>query len=108
MVAKMGARRGCRVGAGLAEVEAAAAGLVEEPELANLHPTVNRDVQLLRHDHLDLSDLEVDVEIAAVQRVQVTDLRSEEHTSELQSLMCISYAVFCFKKKKTRAPFTSA
>src|SRR3546814_8942417 len=27
------------------------------------------------------------------------DLRSEEHTSELQSLMRISYAVFCWKKK---------
>src|SRR3546814_3048023 len=27
--------------------------------------------------------------------------RSEEHTSELQSLMCISYAVFCLKKKQT-------
>src|SRR3546814_10722714 len=32
------------------------------------------------------------------QRVEV---RSEEHTSELQSLMRISYAVFCLKKKKT-------
>src|SRR3546814_5686975 len=29
-------------------------------------------------------------------------LRSEEHTSELQSLMRISYAVFCLKKKKHR------
>src|SRR3546814_2919971 len=29
------------------------------------------------------------------------DFRSEEHTSELQSLMRISYAVFCLKKKKT-------
>src|SRR3546814_9259763 len=29
-------------------------------------------------------------------------LRSEEHTSELQSLMRISYAVFCLKKKKSR------
>src|SRR3546814_2030247 len=28
------------------------------------------------------------------------DVRSEEHTSELQSLMRISYAVFCLKKKK--------
>src|SRR3546814_1889755 len=28
------------------------------------------------------------------------ELRSEEHTSELQSLMRISYAVFCLKKKK--------
>src|SRR3546814_1177496 len=29
----------------------------------------------------------------------LTDVRSEEHTSELQSLMRISYAVSCFKKK---------
>src|SRR3546814_5877432 len=30
--------------------------------------------------------------------------RSEEHTSELQSLMRISYAVFCLKKKTTTCP----
>src|SRR3546814_11606368 len=30
----------------------------------------------------------------------LADKRSEEHTSELQSLMRISYAVFCLKKKK--------
>src|SRR3546814_6675786 len=30
--------------------------------------------------------------------------RSEEHTSELQSLMRISYAVFCLKKKNTTKP----
>src|SRR3546814_10856579 len=30
------------------------------------------------------------------------DLRSEEHTSELQSLMRISYAVFCLKKKNMK------
>src|SRR3546814_10571161 len=35
---------------------------------------------------------------AAVQHAH--DIRSEEHTSELQSLMRISYAVFCLKKKK--------
>src|SRR3546814_6649756 len=34
------------------------------------------------------------------QRVDAVE-RSEEHTSELQSLMRISYAVFCLKKKKT-------
>src|SRR3546814_7612665 len=34
----------------------------------------------------------------------VTQVRSEEHTSELQSLMRISYAVFCLKKKTTRQP----
>src|SRR3546814_1493864 len=32
----------------------------------------------------------------------VTNERSEEHTSELQSLMRISYAVFCLKKKKRK------
>src|SRR3546814_5365435 len=32
-------------------------------------------------------------------RFPVLDARSEEHTSELQSLMRISYAVFCLKKK---------
>src|SRR3546814_9860114 len=32
-------------------------------------------------------------------RIPQTDERSEEHTSELQSLMRISYAVFCLKKK---------
>src|SRR3546814_6927882 len=31
---------------------------------------------------------------------QAKTIRSEEHTSELQSLMRISYAVFCLKKKK--------
>src|SRR3546814_8531109 len=31
----------------------------------------------------------------------IEEIRSEEHTSELQSLMRISYAVFCLKKKKT-------
>src|SRR3546814_2830464 len=33
--------------------------------------------------------------------------RSEEHTSELQSLMRISYAVFCLKKTKKHIPLTS-
>src|SRR3546814_2297264 len=32
---------------------------------------------------------------------ELRELRSEEHTSELQSLMRISYAVFCLKKKNT-------
>src|SRR3546814_18150103 len=32
----------------------------------------------------------------------INPARSEEHTSELQSLMRISYAVFCLKKKKTQ------
>src|SRR3546814_3582866 len=35
------------------------------------------------------------------------DARSEEHTSELQSLMRISYAVFCLKKKKKNNNMTN-
>src|SRR3546814_3929791 len=48
-----------------------------------------------------------DLVVLALQRRQRRALhdrnvvRSEEHTSELQSLMRISYAVFCLKKKKT-------
>src|SRR3546814_5348572 len=38
---------------------------------------------------------------AEFQALGVPDPRSEEHTSELQSLMRISYAVFCLKKKST-------
>src|SRR3546814_2532244 len=38
---------------------------------------------------------------AVVEHQQLRMPRSEEHTSELQSLMRISHAVFCLKKKKT-------
>src|SRR3546814_9570854 len=41
-------------------------------------------------------------ETVADQIVTRIATRSEEHTSELQSLMRISYAVFCLKKKKTQ------
>src|SRR3546814_5648082 len=40
------------------------------------------------------------LEAAGVKTVRSPADRSEEHTSELQSLMRISYAVFCLKKKK--------
>src|SRR3546814_4176195 len=42
----------------------------------------------------------VEGEILQVLCVAHRHVRSEEHTSELQSLMRISYAVFCLKKKK--------
>src|SRR3546814_2234391 len=40
-------------------------------------------------------------------RAGIYALRSEEHTSELQSLMRISYAVFCLKKKKHNSYYTT-
>src|SRR3546814_4365030 len=48
--------------------------------------------------------------VATKPRQHAALLRSEEHTSELQSLMRISYAVFCLKNKKinlSRRPYTS-
>src|SRR3546814_3910210 len=47
--------------------------------------------------------VEVELVVAVAGGVEAVDgvgARSEEHTSELQSLMRISYAVFCLKKKK--------
>src|SRR3546814_4133171 len=42
--------------------------------------------------------------VATVRQRRPVLLRSEEHTSELQSLMRISYAVFCLKKKNNQTP----
>src|SRR3546814_6070716 len=79
------------------------------------------DVERAVHRHLDaLVDLDLghhtvgaepdllhlaDLLAAVVHRgLVVQPARSEEHTSELQSLMRISYAVFCLKKKKHTKP----
>src|SRR3546814_7637541 len=54
---------------------------------------------------LDLASIaRLDFEATDEARFPATALcrRSEEHTSELQSLMRISYAVFCLKKKKNQ------
>src|SRR3546814_8091461 len=51
---------------------------------------------------LALPSFEVLMQVFAELRARLR-LRSEEHTSELQSLMRISYAVFCLKKKKTKS-----
>src|SRR3546814_4163480 len=47
-----------------------------------------------RHDHK--------ADVAATEPSERAGQRSEEHTSELQSLMRKSYAVFCLKKKKNK------
>src|SRR3546814_5087866 len=52
------------------------------------------DVFFRNHHHLDAAAMSCQQLF-----LQAAD-RSEEHTSELQSLMRISYAVFCLKKKK--------
>src|SRR3546814_5527912 len=49
---------------------------------------------------VNVARLEIDSPLC---RISIDSSRSEEHTSELQSLMRISYAVFCLKKKKTNS-----
>src|SRR3546814_2490070 len=48
----------------------------------------------------------LDILSSGMKNLQHILIRSEEHTSELQSLMRISYAVFCLKKKMTRSRLT--
>src|SRR3546814_4860711 len=58
---------------------------------------------------LDMVKLRAGADTAGGQPLQFLTAgqhRSEEHTSELQSLMRISYAVFCLKKKKTKHKHT--
>src|SRR3546814_8910076 len=62
----------------------------------------DRTFHRLAIDVLDRRDLAEDPDFAEVrQRVANRKRRSEEHTSELQSLMRISYAVFCLQQKIT-------
>src|SRR3546814_10659996 len=55
---------------------------------------------LLLAQHLDLDAEPLQTFRLLGEACRVEHVRSEEHTSELQSLMRISYAVFCLKKKK--------
>src|SRR3546814_7702950 len=57
----------------------------------SLVPRLCAELYQPRHDHF-----------ARVQELSRERTRSEEHTSELQSLMRISYAVFCLKKKNQK------
>src|SRR3546814_5967154 len=78
---------------------------VDENVVSYLLKKLNVNIQRL-NDSLDeqinafpkVSGSELYLSGASAQVVQKTQ-RSEEHTSELQSLMRISYAVFCLKKK---------
>src|SRR3546814_1299719 len=62
---------------------------------------VGRELAHLADACLEFVAVVIPVEHDGVSSGGGTD-RSEEHTSELQSLMRISYAVFCLKKKRTQ------
>src|SRR3546814_1422270 len=72
--------------------------------LLRLAPVAAEDVRPLHLEHADGAGrqrLSVLVGDADLDAGQGKAHRSEEHTSELQSLMRISYAVFCLKKTKS-------
>src|SRR3546814_8706925 len=90
-----------RLGVGVAEVVAeafadAAGQLQLDAAGAGLLRVLHREEAPPCGRAVDLWILPVDVEHVGVVA------RSEEHTSELQSLMRISYAVFCLKKKQQK------
>src|SRR3546814_2264037 len=66
------------------------------------HPDQTHDRSFPKTDGMILP-----VEHPQVQRQHQRDKRSEEHTSELQSLMRLSYAVFCLKKKNNNTHDTT-
>src|SRR3546814_8933574 len=70
-----------------------------EPRMDRLVLGTDRGVIVAQFGLVALAAQHVDPAIAR-DRGEPGQERSEEHTSELQSLMRISYAVFCLKKKK--------
>src|SRR3546814_9631038 len=63
------------------------------------------EVDLRIHQRVEREVLLAVARVDAPDRMRAVAVRSEEHTSELQSLIRISYAFFCLKKK-TRRPST--
>src|SRR3546814_6028149 len=91
-----------RAAIGVAQGESQVAGIVHPPQV--VQPDRRRPFRDAGRLAADVDALGGDVVLVGrvdVGRVEVQrQARSEEHTSELQSLMRISYAVFCLKKKK--------
>src|SRR3546814_5818672 len=88
----------------VASLEQQAASNRGNVDLLHQVTQIKNELQALRSQLEELQRKNEQLE--STNRAQYLDLdgrlnRSEEHTSELQSLMRLSYAVFCFKKKKT-------
>src|SRR3546814_829600 len=84
------------------ELEPGIEGLVHVSEMSWVKKNVHPGKIVSTSQEVDVLVLEVDSDKRRISLglKQAQSNRSEEHTSELQSLMRISYAVFCLKKKK--------
>src|SRR3546814_7655596 len=82
-------------------------GLPHYP-MPGLRETLDANLQVARLTNPDVRAVGVALNTSKLPAAEAERLcaetadRSEEHTSELQSLMRISYAVFCLQKKKTK------
>src|SRR3546814_9596654 len=85
----------CRIVLRLREYEAQVPAV--DPDDGS-NPTDDKDVSVLEDESNEPVEQEL---IAAIGDLAEDEARSEEHTSEIQSLMRISYAVLCLKKKNT-------
>src|SRR3546814_7122163 len=83
-------------------ISARAASSGPNDALARPDGGIERSVSAHDREHADGARPQPVVLLASRRalRLECCQIRSEEHTSELQSLMRISYAVFCLKKKK--------
>src|SRR3546814_10477678 len=76
--------------------------MIRRPPRSTRTDTLFPYTTLFRSDLLHIIDAECHVFLLVRPHPGGEGERSEEHTSELQSLMRISYAVFCLKKKNTQ------
>src|SRR3546814_6113017 len=70
----------------------------ETARLARFAQSIGLEVLLAVHDEQELGHINSFINVVGINNRNLNDLRSEEHTSELQSIMRISYAVFSLKK----------
>src|SRR3546814_9627814 len=68
--------------------------------LADIHHQDDRQLAREQHGRARRHDPERQLDVEHAGEIGLEEMRSEEHTSELQSLMRISYADFCLKNKQ--------